>query len=430
MSQSRRGFIGTAAALAVGAHAARAQGQRANRPQPVRIGCITSLSGLQEVFGRPILDGARIAAEQINAEGGVLGRVVEIVEADDRADPDRAVAAARELAHNGVNLFCGVVPSQVALALSPVMPSLDAVLMTCAAASDKLTHEAFNPHYFRVSDHTYMRNRAQARLMAERYPDVSDWAALLPDVEYGRSALAAFRDGLLEYYPALAKREPRITAPVVARFGETEFGPQIAEVMRGPARGLFVAVYGGDAMALYRQARLAGLSSKIEVLTDSTNEFLVPLEFGGTTPENLWLAMTWYYGGYRHVPMGRRLYEDHLKYTGNALPSGFVSTGHAAIHAYAAAIRRCGRTQTGPVIGALEGLTFETAKGPVTFRREDHQAICDVNFVRVKSSAEPGPGMLDYTRYDIAVGEFVRYTGADVIEPPSPGKPLVYRGQA
>lgn len=235
MSQSRRGFIGTAAAFAAGAHTARAQGRRANRPQPVRIGCITSLSGPQEVFGRPILDGAHIAAERINAEGGVLGRVVEVVEADDRADPDRAVAAARELVRNGVNLFCGVVPGQVALALSPAMSSLDAVLMTCAAASDKLTHEAFNPHYFRVSDHTYMRNRAQVRLMAERYPDVSDWAALIPDVEYGRSALAAFRDGLLGCHPALADREPRIAAPVVARFGETEFGPQIAEVMRGPA---------------------------------------------------------------------------------------------------------------------------------------------------------------------------------------------------
>lgn len=169
MSQlSRRGLIGTATAFAAGTCAAWAQGRRAQRPQPIRIGCITSLSGPQEVFGRPILDGARIAAERINAEAGVLGRVVEVVEADDRADPDRAVAAVRDLARNGVTLFCGVVPGQVALALalSPVMPSLDAVLITCAAASDKLTHEAFNPHFFRVTDNTYMHNRAQARLMA------------------------------------------------------------------------------------------------------------------------------------------------------------------------------------------------------------------------------------------------------------------------
>lgn len=185
---------------------------------------------------------------------------------------------------------------------------------------------------------------------------MSDWTAILPDVEYGRSASAAFRDGLLEHHPALAQREPWIAAPVVARFGETEFGPRIAEVMSGPAEGLFVAVYGGDAMSLYRQARVAGLSSKIKVLVDSTNGFLVPLQFGGTTPDHLWLAMTRYYGGYQNILMGRRLYEDHPKYTGNALPFGFVSTGHAAIYAYAAAIRRCGQTGAGPVIAAFEGL--------------------------------------------------------------------------
>lgn len=80
-----------------------------------------------------------------------------------------------------------------------------------------------------------------------------------------------------------------------------------------------------------------------------------------------------------------------------------------------------------PHCPALEGLRH--GQGPVTFRREDHRALYDLDSIRIKSSAEPGPGILDDTRPDIAVIEFVRHGGADIIEVPVPGKPSVYRGR-
>lgn len=398
------------------------------RPPPIRIGCIVSLTGPQEVLGRPILDGAQIAADQINDTGGVLGRPLEIIPADPHTDPALAIDEARQLTKNGVNLLCGLVTSESALALSPTLQSMNAILVTCAAASEKLTHEAFTPNYFRVTDQTYMRNRAQARLMAERYPEVTKWGALIPDNEYGRSAYAAFRDGLLASYPAIAKRDPAVAAPVVAPFKATDFKEQLAALKDGGAEGLFIAVYGGDAITMYRQAKLTGLFRQMKVLADSTNEFLVPSELGSATPEHLWLGMTWYYGGYQKLPMGRQLYEAYLRRTGNGLPLGFVNAGHSAVHAYAAAIRKARSTETKPVIAALEGLTFDTAKGKVTLRAEDHQAICDVNFIRIKASnAEPTLDAIDYARADIEVAEFVRYDGASVIEPTAPGKPVSYR---
>ena len=172
---SRRTFLTTAiAAAALPANAAS---------DPIQIGCITSLTGPQEVLGRPILDGAQIAVNQINAKGGILGRPLALIAADDHADPESAVEAARAFAKDGVKLLCGAVTSPVALSLSPRLQQLDSVMISCAAASERLTHEGFSPHYFRVTDQTYMRNRAQARLMAERYPDVTSWGAILPDNE-------------------------------------------------------------------------------------------------------------------------------------------------------------------------------------------------------------------------------------------------------
>ena len=112
----------------------------------------------------------------------------------------------------------------------------------------------------------------------------------------------------------------------------------------------------------------------------------------------------------------------------NGLPLGFLSTGHSAIYAYAAAIAKAGSTETPAVIKALEGLTFDTAKGRVMFRPEDHQAICDVNFIRIKNSPQSlTMDINDGGRPDIEVAEFVRYDGSQVIEPASPGQKLVYR---
>ena len=426
----RRGFlIGTGiAAVGLGAGPAPAQ-RRTGASSPIRIGCLVALSGPQEVLGRPILDGAMIAADQVNEAGGLLGRPVEIVPYDVHADPTIALRGLREMTGLGVNLLCGVLSSTVGLALAPELQPAGVTLITCAAASDKLTHEAYTPNLFRVTDETCMRNCAQARLMAERYPDVRRWGAIIPDVEYGASAYAAFRAGLQEAYPARTGRMPELAEPVVAHFGADEFGAEIAALQADGADGLFIAIYGDDATAFYRQASRAGLMRRIAVLADAVNEFLVPETLGAACPEHLWLGMTWYYGGYQKLPLGRQLYQEYVKRTGTMMPLGFVNAGHSAVLAYAAAIRKARATDTAPVISALRGLTFDTAKGPVTLRREDNQAVCDVNFIRIRSGAEAGLGNMDGARADVEVAEFVRYDGADVIEPPSPGRRVTYRGQ-
>ena len=423
----RRALLAAGAAAAgLGLGLGRGRAQGAPAPRPVRIGCLVALSGPQEVIGRPILDGAMIAADKVNEAGGVLGRAMEVVPYDIHADPATALRGLQDMKGLGVNLLCGVLSSNVGLALAPALEPAGATLITCAAASEKLTHEAYTPHLFRVTDQTYMRNRAQAQLMARRYPDVRRWGAIIPDVEYGASAWASFRDGLQEAYPAQAKRMPELAEPVVAHFGADDFRQQIAALREDGADGLFIAVYGDDAISFYRQAAKAGLMRRVRVLADATNEFLVPETLGAGCPEHLWLGMTWYYGGYQGLPLGRQLYREYVRRTGNMMPLGFVNAGHSAVLAYAAAIRKARATDTAPVIAALQGMTFDTAKGPVTLRREDNQAVCDVNFIRIKSGVEAGLDILDGGRSDVEVAEFVRYDGASVIEPPSPGQAVAY----
>jgi branched-chain amino acid transport system substrate-binding protein len=382
------------------------------------MGCITSLSGAQEIIGRPILIGGQIAAAQINARGGLLGKRIEIVERDDKADPTQALTVGRELIGSGVNLLFGIVTSPAALALTAITEPSNAVLTICAASSDKLNHEAFSTHTFRVCDQTYMRQHAQAKLAAERFPNVTKWGAIIPDVEYGRSALAAFSDGLAKYYPQNSGKTVTMADPVLTRFGASDFKTQISTLMSMDIDGLFNAVYGGDMITLLQQSRPYGLVKKLKAIFDSGAEFYIPKALGKNTPDTLWTAMHWYYGGYQDLPLGKALYDDYVAKTGDKYPIGFVNEGHSAVLAYAAAASKAGTTESAAVVAAMAGMTFDTAKGLVTFRKEDHQAICDVNFVRFQTTDnEPG----------WKVAEFIRYGGADVIEPPTPGKPLAYR---
>jgi branched-chain amino acid transport system substrate-binding protein len=407
---ARRTLLAGAAGLAVAAPAGGARAQA--RGAPIHIGCITPLTGAQEVLGRPILTGAQIAAEQINAQGGVLGRPITIVPGDGAANPRVAEAAGRAMIADGVKLFCGGLRSEVAFALWPLMAPADAIMICCGAMSETLTHQAFSSHCFRICDHTYMRGRAQALLMAQRFPAVTQWAAIIPDIAYGHSAYAAFRNGLEHAYATLHNTQVQVGEPIVTRFGQTDFHAEAAALANGPPRGLFVGVYGDDAIAFYKAVARSGAASKMAVLTDSINEFIVPFELGSDVPDNLWLALHWYYGGYQQNPIARDLYEANLRHTGDPMPLGFLNEGHSAVHAFAAAIRASGDTDPAKLIAALSGLSLDTAKGRVTLRAQDHQAICDINFVRIRQmDGEPG----------FEVSEFVRVDGASVIEPPAPG---------
>jgi branched-chain amino acid transport system substrate-binding protein len=391
----------------------------AQTPQPIRIGFVSSLTGAQAPLGQPMLLGAQIAVDQINGAGGVNGRKLELVVRDDKAKPTDATVAARELAGSGVNLICGVVSSSVALAISALLEQEKALLMTCAAHSDKLTKENFVRNYFRVTDNPYMRQRALAKMAAERYAAVDRWSGIIPDHEYGRTTWTCFQDGLLEFFPSVAKKKPSITEPIKTPYGASDYRSGITAAMTSPAEGFMVSAYGGDAVTLYKQAEPFGFFKKAKVIIDSANEFIVAKAMKQDLPE-MWVGSHWSAGAFEDVAISRQLQAEAARRTGDKNPEGFVSEGHAAVTAYARAIQAAGgKTDIDAVIPALESISFDTATGTRRFRKEDHQAIKPVVMFRVKGSPKSATGF--------EVLEYLRIPGEDVIDPPTPGKPLQLR---
>src|SRR3954467_6176263 len=123
MLVNRRTFLGGSLGALAASRGLPAIAQNA----PLRIGCITPLSGAASILGKPQQMGMELFARKVNAAGGILGRKVEIVVRDDQSKPNVAVAAVRELAGDGVNVFAGVLASPVALAISGIAEELDSV---------------------------------------------------------------------------------------------------------------------------------------------------------------------------------------------------------------------------------------------------------------------------------------------------------------
>jgi len=159
----------------------------------IKIGFPIPLSGPTAVYGKPILAGAELAVSQINAAGGVLGRKLELVSRDSKANADEAVRLARELIiKDSVDFLAGTLTSAEAPAVSTVAKENKIVFVAPTAKSTLLTDaQHIHPYIFRVASNTDVEGLAAATLMA-KFQEVKTVATIAPDYAYGRDAAAAF----------------------------------------------------------------------------------------------------------------------------------------------------------------------------------------------------------------------------------------------
>jgi branched-chain amino acid transport system substrate-binding protein len=404
------GVFGAAGAIGSLAGRSRADGN------PIRLGLLAPLSGSQEIIGRYQLAGATIAVNQINQAGGLMGRQIELVTRDDKAAPAAGVAAAKDLAGSGVNLMFGVLSSGVALAVSPTLQGDNSILVVSAASANELTHEQFTPNFFRTSDHAYSRQRALAKLVSDDSSDVANWMMISPQTAISQSNWDSFVDGMQQFYEE--KNKPLdIGEPIWTKYGATDYKNEIVQLMRSPSEGLYCGVYGGDAVTMFGQAAAYGLTKKFKVLVDPGSEFIIAQAMGKNTPAGLWSGFHWYYGAYRGHKINDDLYDAFVKMTNDKNPAGYVGEAHASVLAYASAIQKAGSTDTDKVIAALEDLEFDSCKGMRKIRKEDHQAICDLNLVQFgPDDSEQGWKVTDY--------RVIKDEGLS--EPATPGLPIKF----
>src|SRR6266478_3077078 len=207
---SRRSFLNTLGVAAGGAGVASAGligGSRvlkaAQEPAkgqipdtPFKVGHMTFLTSAAAVLGEPSLKGHTMAAEEINAKGGLLGkRKIETITADEAAGTDANVKELRRMKLEGkIDLFTGVISSGNSPALAPVAEELGVLTMFTDGCTDFVFDVADpNPKYvFRITNIQSADGITAAIGTAQTWPNVRKIAHIHPDYSYGRNASEHF----------------------------------------------------------------------------------------------------------------------------------------------------------------------------------------------------------------------------------------------
>jgi branched-chain amino acid transport system substrate-binding protein len=381
---------------------------------PIRIGVMYALSGVGAPVGNAFWTGTQLAALEVNKSGGLLGRQVELVIRDDKYNSATSVAAARELAGDGLNLLIGGSQTVTALGLAPLAPELKAVVMIAGAAGMPVTHELYNRNIFRTVSNNYTAYSSLGRAMIERYPNVKTWIAVTPEGDFGRDS-ALFFGNAVKKYSAKAGQPATVLDTVFAQATATDFKPQINAVMNTNAEGLYLGIAGAAQISFFQQARSVGMYEKFKVMGEVGNEIVTAKAMGRNMPPDLWSVSYWNPGlePFKSNPLSQQLYTDYVAMTGDKAPPGLVMAGHRTAMALFEGIRQAKSTETDAVINGLEQAKIETVGGPFYFRNEDHQAVCYNFFAQMQP---------DTVAPFYKVPQMARVDSAEMIEPATPGK--------
>jgi branched-chain amino acid transport system substrate-binding protein len=359
------------------------------------------------------------AADHLNAEGGVLGRKIELVVRDDKASANEGATIVREYLGDGVNLIVGGGFTQPTLAGMGVVKDQNAVYMAVLASSYPVTHEAFNSQTFRLYPSAWPVYQAEAQIMARKLPDVTVWGGVYPDLETGRSAADAFNKGLGASYKRFAKRDVEILPPIFAKFGTTDYKAQLAPLLASPIQGLFSGMAGADMVTLVGQARSLGLMQKVKGFADVGLEVFAARALKQNLPPNFWSPSGWDPEAFRSVPVSNAWHKAYIARTKQDIPTGYGVKPAMGLYLFADAAKSAGSLEPKTVAATLESREFETLIGKFTFRRQDHQGICALLFSKYEGSdREP---FWKRTGFEIVPYEEV----LALTEPATPGQPFV-----
>jgi branched-chain amino acid transport system substrate-binding protein len=377
----RRSTLLAAAALAGAAGLAGAQ--------DIKIAHIYGKTGALEAYGKQTQTGLMMGLEY--ATGGtmsVLGRKIVIIEKDDQIKPDVAKSAlASAYGDDKVDLAIGPTSSASALAMLPVAEEYKKILLVEPAVADAITGDRWNRYVFRTG-----RNSTQDAVAgALALPADAQIAMLAQDYAFGRDGVKAFKDAL-----AAVGSTAKIVHEEYAPAQTTDFtapAQRLFEALKDkPGRKIIGVIWAGP----HPMAKIMDLKPERFGIEVAPGGNILPVmkgwkSFAGTE------GAIYYYYGFPKNKMNDWLVAEHQKRFGSP-PDFFTAGGFAAASAVIAAVTKAGGTDTEKLIAAMEGMSFDTPKGTMTFRKEDHQALQPMYHWRMKKDQKSEWDLLELVR--------------------------------
>lgn len=339
---------------------------------PIKIGVLASMTGALESYGKQTTRGFELGIDY--ATGGtkaVNGRPIEIIVEDTETKSDVAVQKATKLLDTDkVDFLVGSSSSGDTLAVLPLAEEYQKVMVVEPAVADSITGESWHKYVFRTARNSSQDAIAGAAAIAKKDVKIATFA---PDSAFGRDGIKAFKS-------AAEKLGATIVSEEYADAKATDFTANIQKIIDAKPDFLFVVWAGANApWKQFQDMKVQQQGIKIstgapDIAALKTMNDLVGME-----------GFTVYYYDLPTNEVNKWLVEEHKKRFNGEVPDLFTPGGMSAAIAIVEALKKTnGDTDPEKLIPAMEGMTFETPKGTMKFRPEDHQALQTIYAIKLE----------------------------------------------
>jgi len=373
----RRIWVALAAAASAVLSAPVAFGQ-ANE---IRIAHVYSRTGPLEAYGKQTATGLMMGLEY--ATNGTMmlnGKKIVVIEKDDQGKPDLGKSLlATAYSDDKADIAVGPTSSGVALAMLPVAEEYKKILLVEPAVADSITGEKWNKYILRTGRNSSQDAISNAVALDKQGVTI---ATLAQDYAFGRDGVAAFKASIKNAKLAHEEYLPPTTTDFTAGFQRL-----IDKLKDVPGRKIVWVVWAGANNPFNKFADL-DLKKRygIELATGGN---ILPAMVAYNNYPGMEGASYYYFGFSKNKPNLWLVTNHYARY--KSPPDFFTAGGFSSAMALVTALKKTnGDVNTNKLISTMEGMSFETPKGMMTFRKEDHQAMQSMYHFRVAPGARPG----------------------------------------
>lgn len=349
----------------------------------IKIGLVQPLTGAFAAAGTDVVNGAKIAAEEINAAGGVLGRKLELLVEDTRSNPTEAASVTEKLiVRDKVPVLMGASASTATLAVMPKLMEYKVPMLVETSSSSKIT-TAGNPYIFRIAPPSEVESVVFGKIAGRLGMKKADF--LVVNNDWGRGTADEFSKMLKEHGIAVGLVE-------LMDQGAQDMNAQLAKLKGSGADTLFVTTAVEQLSLVLKQAAAMGLNMRIISTGGSQNPDQL-ITNAGKAAEGTWHLVFFapWSPDATPNPKAARAFVDEWNKRG--LPFGSLTSsfrGYDGIRAIAEAIKIAGKPDPEAIRAAFWKVDILGLNGPIKFEKngpsgqESGQSMPNVYLVKIE----------------------------------------------
>lgn len=339
---------------------------------PVKIGII---GAFQLAAGKEIQDAAKLAIEEINAAGGILGRPVEAIYADTKANPEEGRAVVERLLYQDqVDFIIGEHRSEVALAVQPVIMENKKIFINTGSASPIVTENVANDYEFNKYTFRPMLSSAQ---LGEGFMKQFDQMVQ----EEGYSKVALIAEAAVWVDPIVVEFEQKYKDKLVLlerpATDTEDYSIELSKLKESGAEIAMTLFSANQGIVFSRQ----WAERQIPVVITGYNVQAQSPDFWKQTEEKAQGILTWKHGVRSEITEKSVPFWDNFTKAYNRVPGPYTGiTSYDGVWVIADAANQAGTLDSDKLVETLENGTFTGASGIIKFS-EDHGYMIGDDFV-------------------------------------------------